>query len=104
MGESKIEKDNNIYIVAPGRSIVASMTDEFRDELQTLVQEQPEQIVIDMSGVEMVDSVGIGVMIAVHNSLSKNDGTLKIINVTKNIFNLFSTMRLDRHFSVEGVQ
>lgn len=104
MSDSEIIKTDTEIIVKPGRNIIASLADEFRAELQSLVQEKPEQITIDMTGVEMVDSVGIGVMIAVHNSLTKNGGMLKIRNADKNIKNLFSTMRLDRHFSVEGTE
>ena len=104
MSSSEITTSGTAIQVKPGRNIVASMTDEFRSELHVLVQEKPDQIIIDMAGVEMVDSVGIGVMIAVHNSLTKNGGTLKIINADKNILNLFKTMRLNRHFAVEGVQ
>jgi anti-sigma B factor antagonist len=49
----------------------------------------------------MVDSVGIGVIIATHNSLNKVGGKLKVTNITKDIYTLFTTMRLDRHFTVE---
>ncbi len=103
MGESKIDKTDNAFTVKPGKNIVASMADDFRAELHALVQQGPDEIIIDMSETEMVDSVGIGVMIAVHNSLAKNKGTLKIKNADKSILTLFRTMRLDRHFSVEGV-
>ena len=102
MNISEIIKTGTEITVKPGKNITASIADEFRAELHSLVQEKPEQITIDMTGIEMVDSVGIGVMIAVHNSLTKNGGTLKIKNAEKNIKNLFSTMRLDRHFTVEG--
>ncbi|MDY6823862.1 MAG: STAS domain-containing protein [Thermodesulfobacteriota bacterium] len=101
MGQSEIIRNDSGMTVKPKGNLVASMADEFRGELQSLVKEQPGQIVIDMKGVEMVDSVGIGVMIAVHNSLSKSEGILKIVNADKNIYNLFKTMRLDRHFAVE---
>jgi anti-anti-sigma regulatory factor len=49
----------------------------------------------------MVDSVGIGVIIATHNSLDQKGGKLRVINIADDIYGLFSTMRLDRHFSVE---
>jgi len=104
MGESEIIKTDTDIIVKPGRNIIASMASDFRAELQEQVQTHPQQIIIDMSGVEMVDSVGIGVMIAVHNSLCKNGGTLKVINADNNILSLFHTMRLNRHFTVEGGQ
>jgi anti-anti-sigma regulatory factor len=51
----------------------------------------------------MVDSVGIGVIIASHNTLNQADRKLKVINVTKDVYGLFTTMRLNRRFTVEGV-
>ncbi len=98
---SEIEKKPDQIIVTPGKDIVASMANEFRSELHALVQESPQELVIDLAGVEMVDSVGIGVLIATHNSLSKAGCKLKVLNVSDEIFRLFNTMRLDRHFTVK---
>lgn len=98
---SEIIKDGESVTIKPGKDVVASMANDFRSELHTVVQESPKEIQIDLTGVEMVDSVGIGVIIATHNSLNKAGGTLKVVNVNKDIFRLFSTMRLDRHFTVE---
>ncbi|MBF0224764.1 MAG: STAS domain-containing protein [Desulfobacterales bacterium] len=97
---STIIKNGNNVMVKPGRDVVASMVNEFRDELHTLVQESSGEITIDLTGVEMVDSVGIGVIIATHNSLNKTGRKLRVINVSKEIYSLFTTMRLDRHFEV----
>jgi anti-anti-sigma factor len=97
---STISKDGSQVIVKPGRDVVASMANEFRAELNSQIQESPAELVIDLAGVEMVDSVGIGVIIATHNSLDQKGGKLKVINIAEDIFGLFSTMRLDRHFSV----
>lgn len=94
------KKDSRI-VVKPGKDIVASMANEFRSELYSLVQKSPMELIIDLLGVEMVDSVGIGVLIATHNSLNKIGGKLKIINVANDICDLFNTMRLNRHFTVE---
>lgn len=97
---STIRKDGSQVIVKPGRDVVASMANEFRAELNSQIQESPAELVIDLAGVEMVDSVGIGVIIATHNSLDQKGGKLKVINIAEDIYGLFSTMRLDRHFSV----
>lgn len=97
---STITKDGSQVIIKPGRDVVASMANEFRAELNAQIQESPSELVIDLAGVEMVDSVGIGVIIATHNSLDQKGGKLKVINIADDIYGLFSTMRLDRHFSV----
>ncbi len=98
---SEIIKDGDKVIVKPGQDVVASMANEFRTELHSIIKDTPDLIQIDLNDVEMVDSVGIGVIIATHNSINKAGGTLKVTNVSKDIFSLFTTMRLNRHFDVE---
>ena len=98
---AEISKNGDQVVVKPGKDVVASMANEFRSQLHKLVQEEPRELVIDLAGVEMVDSVGIGVIIATHNSLNKAGGSLRVTNVASDIFTLFSTMRLDHHFTIE---
>jgi anti-anti-sigma regulatory factor len=50
----------------------------------------------------MVDSAGIGLLISAHNSLKKAGGELTVIQVSKDILDLFRTMRIHQHFSVSG--
>lgn len=87
-------------VVKPGKDIVASMVDGFRKKLLILIDKGNNDLRIDFTGVEMIDSVGLGILIATHNSLSKNGGKLTVTNVSEEIYGLFKTMRLDQHFEV----
>jgi len=100
---SEIVNQGNQTIIKPGMDIVASMAEDFKSELLTVINESSAEIVIDLSEVEMVDSVGIGVIIATHNTLNQSDRKLSVINVAKDVYGLFTTMRLNRRFTVEGV-
>jgi anti-anti-sigma factor len=91
-------------IVKPGEDVVASMADAFKGELLSAVNSSQGTLIIDLDGVNMVDSVGIGVIIAAYNSLSQANRQLKVINVAQDIYGLFSTMRLNRRFTVEEAQ
>ena len=55
---------------------------------------------MDLDGVELIDSIGMGLLIAAHNSLMKNGGKLKVVNPSEDILRLLRTMRLDKHFEV----
>ncbi len=101
---SEIVNEANQTIIKPGTDVVASMAEVFKGELLSAINASQGLVVIDLAGVEMVDSVGIGVIIAAHNTLSQAGRELKVINVTKDIFGLFSTMRLNRRFIVEGAE
>lgn len=100
---SEIVNEGNQTIIKPGTDVVASMAEDFKTELLTAINDSSSELVIDLTGVEMVDSVGIGVIIAAHNTLNQSDRKLKVINVTKDVYGLFATMRLNRRFTVEGV-
>ena len=95
-GKKKITKKT----VKLDSDIIASMAGEFRDKLLNLVKEGIEDLTLDLARVEMVDSVGLGVLIAAHNSLRGAGGKLTIKNVSEDIYRLFKTMRLDQHFEV----
>ncbi len=88
-------------LIAPGRDIVASYAQELRRNLWTLIEDGVTDVRIDMVGVQMIDSIGLGVLIAAHNALKKKQGRLAIVHVSKEILSLLKTMRLDRHFDIQ---
>ena len=98
---SEIIKDGDKATIKPGVDVVASMAEDFKNELLSAINDSKEDFIIDLQGVEMVDSVGIGVIIAAHNTLNQSDRNLKVINVIKDVYGLFTTMRLNRRFTVE---
>jgi anti-anti-sigma factor len=72
-----------------------------REEFRQRIQDGARSIVLDFSRVESIDSVGIGLLVATHNSLAKLGGALKLSTVPKDIYHLLTLMRLDKHFSIE---
>jgi len=59
-------------------------------------------MILDLQGVRAVDSSGIGLLVSAHNSLEKAGGELTVIHASKDILELFHTMRIHQHFSVSG--
>ena len=97
---SEIVRKGNLVIISPGQDLVTSMADQFIQELKDEIKNSPSEIIIDLSGVEKIDSVGFGVIIAAHNSMQKINGRIVVANVDENLYKAFVTMRLDSHFSV----
>lgn len=97
-----ISREGNQVVLTPQQDIVASVSAEIRKLLKEQIDQGCKELVLDMQHVEMIDSMGIGLLIAAHNSLNKNGGELKAINLSQDLMSLFKNMRLDKHFSVEG--
>ena len=91
-------------IIKPGKDIVASMAEDFRKKLLKLVEKGIKDLAVDLAGAEMVDSVGLGILIAAHNSLNNAGGRLTITNASEDIYRLLKTMRVDQHFEVKLVE
>ncbi len=96
---SEIMKQQDSVTITPNTNIVASMASTFRTELKGLIDEGARELTIDLAGVQMVDSVGLGVFIATHNTLHQQEGRLIVSNVSDDIVTLLKTMRLDQHFT-----
>jgi anti-anti-sigma factor len=89
-------------IVTPGGGIVASMVQDFRNRLKDAAEASPAGFAVDCAGVDQIDSVGLGALIAAHNTLSKTGGSLALINVGEDVLRLLQAMRLDKHFRIGG--
>jgi serine/threonine-protein kinase RsbW len=96
-----IRIEDGTTVLCPAGDIVASIADELRTQLRDLLAEHSGRLVIDLSRVELIDSVGIGLLIAAHNTLGKKGERLTLQNVSADLISLLRTMRLDKHFSIQ---
>jgi anti-anti-sigma factor len=97
---SEVIKEGKKVVIKLDKDIVASNVEEIKKELKQELAEGMTEITIDLSNVEMMDSMGIGILIATHNSLKKLNSQLYLINTSDDISKLLRTMRLHEHFNI----
>ncbi len=96
-------EDNKAVLRPSGDNIVAASVPELRSRMRGIVEEGVRDLVVDLAGVNMVDSSGIGLLISAYNSLRKVGGQMAVIHVSADLLELFRSMRMHQHFSVSGV-
>jgi anti-anti-sigma factor len=89
-------------VVRPDGDLVAPKLPALRTKLQEMVGSGIVHLTLDLEGAQMVDSAGVGLLISAHNTLKKAGGELTVIHASKDILDLFRTMRIHQHFSVSG--
>ena len=82
--------------------ITAVNVDVLRTKLLKFSEQKVKELVLDLAKVDTVDSVGLGLILATHNTLKNSGGNLELINVSKEIYGLFHAMRLNHHFEIQG--
>jgi anti-anti-sigma factor len=87
-------------IVHPAGDVVAERVPELRSALREAMANGVREMTIDFGAVRMVDSTGLGLLISAHNSISKAGGRLAVIHASKEILELFRSMRIHQHFPV----
>ena len=101
MSAPEIQYDGAQARITPTTDIVAASVPELRAALRELLGRQVRELVIDLTRVQMVDSAGIGLLIAAHNSLSRVSGRLSVVNTSADLSELFRSVRLNQHFRIE---
>jgi anti-anti-sigma factor len=102
MSDLEITKHEGRATIRPIKNIVSSSVPDMRTEIKALIDDGINDIVIDLGAVEIVDSMGIGLLICAHNSLIKTGGKIAVINASKDLIGLFKAMRLDQRFNISG--
>ena len=97
---SEVTRDGTNAAVKPQGAVAAAGAAALKAELAALVKAGAIHLTLDFGEVLMVDSMGIGVVIAAFNSVQKAGGSLKLVNLSADVGSLFRTMRLDRHFEI----
>jgi anti-sigma B factor antagonist len=65
-----------------------------RDAIRGLADEGKKKILLNLAGVNYVDSSGIGELIANYTTVSRQGGQLKLLNLTDRIQNLLVITKL----------
>jgi len=92
-------KDNKV-VLAPDSSIVASNVPDLRARIRAAIENNSGGLVLDLAKVDMIDSTGIGLLVAAHNSLAKTGMALELINTSQDMLDLLRSLRLDQHFGI----
>ena len=86
--------------INPGGDIVASVVNELKAELKGVVEGDLTTLVFDLAETKMIDSMGIGILIATYNSLKKRNVPMVLVRVSPEITSLLKNMRLNQYFNI----
>jgi anti-sigma B factor antagonist len=93
--------DGNDVLVIELRedNLDASNVREFRDAVQSLVQDRT-RVVLDLSGVKFVDSSGLGALISCLRQQNGRKGDFRLCEMSRTVRALFELMRMHRVFNI----
>jgi anti-sigma B factor antagonist len=77
-----------------GKMTLGEGDELLKDKINSLLQQERKQIVLNLEGVPYIDSAGLGEIVRTYTTVSRQGGKLKLVNLTKRITDLLSITKL----------
>lgn len=95
------QRDGWTVLAVSGEIDVASAP-RLREQLITLVNDQHHRIVVDLGGVDFIDSTGLGVLIGARKRVRAHDGDVVLVCTEPRITKVFEITGLDQLFLIRS--
>jgi anti-sigma B factor antagonist len=85
----------NVKILDISGQIKFTQGDEMlKDKIHSVVHQGSTKILVNLAGVDYVDSAGLGELVGAYTTVAKAGGKMKLLNVTKKMRDLLSITKL----------
>jgi len=98
-----IKKENYSYLVKLKGSIDTETHDKLEKEMKEIIDDNIKAVVFDMTGVDYVSSMGIGVVVWVKKTLERRGAIFTMINLQPQIKKLFDLMKLAPNIKIHNI-
>jgi anti-sigma B factor antagonist len=83
-----------------GRLTVGEASTALREKIREVAAGGQNKVILNLAGVDYIDSTGLGAMVICYTSLQKLGGTVKVLNLTKRNIELLVLTKLYTVFEV----
>jgi anti-anti-sigma factor len=96
-----IEKKDKIEVISFNvNKINALITDDIRDSINKVFDNSNSKVIIDLKGIEYIDSSGFGCFLSIMRAARNNYGILKFANPEPGVMELFRALHLQTVFQI----
>src|SRR5436305_13419696 len=85
---------DGVILDRKGKITLGEGDELLKDKVNCLVNQGHKQIVLNLAGVPYIDSAGLGEVMRTYTTVSRQGGSLKLLNLTKRITDLLSITKL----------
>ena len=97
-----VEKIDDVLIVsfATDNKLNVAISQKFKQDVTSLINQTGVKLVINLSGVEYVDSSGFGSLLSILRATKNQNGQLKFCNFTSDVMELVKLLQLQSVFDI----
>ena len=96
----EVTKENNVTIVAVEGEIDVETSPQLRERFDELLAQGEHNFVIDLGGVDFIDSSGLAAFVRLFKRVRVGEGDVKLCCIRPEILKNFELTRLNRVFDI----
>ena len=98
------ETDGVAVLALDGRIVLGEETNKLRESVKNLVSQGKKKIVLDVKNVTMIDSSGLGALVAAYSSAKSGGASLRLSNLGAHFNQLLQITKLLTVFDVSKTE
>ncbi len=102
MADYTLEREGQRRTVTLHGDLTATVVPPLQAALRAELDAGAAEVSFDLGATRMIDSTGIGLLIATANSVAPRRGKVRVRNASRDVVRLFQSMRLTSRLDVSG--
>ena len=94
------KRDNIDFVTFSINKINALIADDIKDKIVRLFENANTRVIIDLKGIDYIDSSGFGCFLSLYRAARDNYGIIKFTNAEPQVKILFETLNLHTVFQI----
>ncbi len=98
--KTSFKEVGGVSVIELRGEIDLSTSPSFKEKVYEIIESGKKDVVIDLNGLEFMDSTGLGVLVATLKKTSVEGGSIRLICNKRSILKIFTITGLDKVFSI----
>lgn len=95
-----VREEAGAIVIQLAGDVDLNVKEALRAELLSLTESRPARIVVNLSGVNYMDSSGVATLVELHQRCRRNRGELVLCHITPRVRAIFEISKLERIFTI----
>ena len=95
-----VQRSNNATTLAIRGSLDINTAPQLGDEVDRIISEKPNTVVVDLSGLDLIDSSGVAALVKLYKGVRASGGAVTISGARDQPLAIFKLLRMDKVFNL----
>ncbi|HTL34828.1 MAG TPA: STAS domain-containing protein [Kofleriaceae bacterium] len=95
-----VQRSDKTTTLAVRGSLDINTAPHVSDEVERIVNEKPKSVVVDLSGLDLIDSSGVAALVKLYKGVRSAGGMITISGARDQPLAIFKLLRMDKVFNL----